>query len=238
MAIVCDELKFIYFLAPGTGSTSLLRYFSDNFNVKRVPDSNENLIAEDGKTIIQAKHSTLAELKKHNLLNPEQLNYLKITGVRNPYDYFYAEWYRSRTRFGRLLRDESSWIYHTPGGKQKITEIIDSLVMDFPDWLYERLKYKYQNQQQEMLHSRYVDYADAFIKMENINQDLHHILLKHCGIDKEIDVDRENVTNRDRCYWQHYSLLARNMVHTVFKPYLDKFDYIPLLSDSENFCHL
>ena len=77
-----------------------------------------------------------------------------------------------------------------------------------------------------MLHLQYVDCADTFIRMENMNQDLHHILLEHCRIDREIDVCQKNVTNRDRCYWQHYSLLARNMVHTVFKPYLDKFNYI------------
>ncbi|MEO0835370.1 MAG: hypothetical protein AAFY16_05125, partial [Cyanobacteria bacterium J06642_3] len=118
MALVCDELKFIYFLAPGTGSSALYQYFIDNFDVKRVPDSDENIVSEDGSVVIRAKHSTFEELKKNNLLSPEQCKYLKITGTRNPYDYFYAEWYRSRTRFSQLLADENSWIYHTPKGKK------------------------------------------------------------------------------------------------------------------------
>ena len=225
MALVCDELKFIYFLAPGTGSSSLYQYFLDNFDVKRVPDSDENIMAEDGKTIIQSKHSTFEELKNHNFLNAERLSYLKITGTRNPYDYFYAEWYRSRTRFIKNLGDESSWIYHTPNGKKRIAEIVDTIVMEFPEWLEKRLKVRYENKQKAMLHPKYVNHADAFIRMENMNQDIHDILLEHCGIDKKIDVYKKNVTDRDRCYWQHYSRTARNMVHTVFKPYINKFDY-------------
>ena len=225
MALVCDEYKFIYFLAPGTGSSAIYKYFMDNFNVKRIPDSDKNIASEDGKTIIQSKHSTFQELKEHNLLDSEQLSYLKITGTRNPYDYFYAEWYRSRTRFSRNLADESSWIYNTPKGKQRIGEIIDSLLLEFPDWLEKRLQAKYDSKQKAMLHPQYVNHADAFIRMENMNQDIHDILLKHCGIDKKVDVNKTNVTPRDRCYWQHYSWSARNIVQTVFRPYINKFNY-------------
>ena len=225
MALVCDELKFIYFLAPGTGSSSLYQYFLDNFEVKRIPDSEDNIVLEDSKKVIQSKHSTFQELKEHNFLTEEQCNYLKITGTRNPFDYFYAEWYRSRTRFSRNLGDESSWIYHTPNGKKRIQEIVDSIILDFPDWLEKRLKQKYDKKQRAMLHPKYVNHADAFIKMENMNQDIHDILLEHCGIDKEINVYKKNVTKRDRCYWQHYSWPARQMVQSVFRPYLNKFDY-------------
>ncbi|MEM7590814.1 MAG: hypothetical protein AAF383_04740 [Cyanobacteria bacterium P01_A01_bin.83] len=225
MALVCDELKFIYFLAPGTGSSALYQYFIDNFNVKRVPDSDENIVSEDTTTVIQSKHSTFEELKKYNFLNSEQLNYLKITGTRNPYDYFYAEWYRSRTRFSKHLTDESSWIYNTPKGKQRIGEIVDSIILDFPEWLEKRLKAKYETKKKAMLHPQYVNHADAFVGMENMNEDIHNILLDHCGVDKKIEVPRKNVTKRDRCYWQHYSFSARKMVETVFKPYINKFDY-------------
>ncbi|MEM7758249.1 MAG: hypothetical protein AAGF83_00100 [Cyanobacteria bacterium P01_G01_bin.67] len=225
MALVCDELKFIYFLAPGTGSSALYKYFQDNFDVKKIPDSDENIVAEDGKVVVRSKHSTLAELKENNLLNSEQLNYLKITGTRNPYDYFYAEWYRSRTRFSKLLADESSWVYRTPKGKKRIAEIVDSIILEFPDWIEKRLKNRYESKQKAMLHPEYVYHSDAFIRMENMNEDIHNILLNHCGVDKKIEVPKKNVTNRDRCYWQHYSLSARNMVKTVFKPYINKFDY-------------
>ena len=225
MALVCDELKFIYFLAPGTGSSSLYQYFLDNFDVKRIPDSDENIVLDNGKTVVKSKHSTFKELKQHGFLSPERLKYLRITGTRNPYDYFYAEWYRSRTRFSKLLADESSWIYHTPNGKKRIAEIVDSLILDFPEWLEKRLKVRYQNQKKSMLHPQYIYHADAYIRMENMNDDIHQILLEHCGVDRAIDVGKKNVTNRDRCYWQHYSLSARNMVQAVFKPYLNKFNY-------------
>jgi|GEM_PF-2637799 len=225
MALVCDELRFIYFLAPGTGSSSLYQYFLDNFDIKRIPDSDNNITLEDGKKVVKSKHSTFAELRDNNLLNSEQLQYLKITGTRNPYDYFYAEWYRSRTRFSKLLADESSWIYHTPNGKQRIAEIVDAIILDFPEWLEKRLKTRYNSKQKTMLHPQYVHHADAFIRMENMNEDIHNILLEHCGVDRKIDVGKKNVTSRDRCYWQHYSLPARKMVQAVFRPYINKFDY-------------
>jgi hypothetical protein len=225
MALVCDELKFIYFLAPGTGSSSLYQYFIDNFQVERLPDSDENIMSEDGKIVVKSKHSTFKELKEHNLLNSDRLEYLRITGTRNPYDYFYAEWYRSRTRFSKLLSDESSWIYRTPKGRKRIAEIVDSIILDFPDWLEKRLDTKYKSGQTAVLHPQYIHQADAFIRMENMNEDIHNILLEHCQLDKKIDVPKKNVTNRDRCYWQHYNLSARNIVSTIFKPYLNKFDY-------------
>lgn len=226
MALICDELKFIYFLAPGTGSSALLQYLVNNFEVKKVPDSDNNIVLEDGETILRAKHSTFGELKKHNLLDRKQLEYLRITGTRNPYDYFYAEWYRSRTIFSKLLADDNSWIYQTPKGKQRIKEIVNSINLEFADWLEQRLKERYQQKKRAMLHPEYVNNAEAYVRMENMNQDLHNILLEHCGVDREIKVPKKNVTDRDRCYWQHYSLKARDMVNTVFKPYINKFDYV------------
>ena len=225
MALVCDKLKFIYFLAPGTGSSALLQYLVDNFEIKKVPDSDKNIVLEDGETILKAKHSTFDELKKHNLLNEEQLNYLRITGTRNPYDYFYAEWYRSRTRFSKLLSDENSWIYQTPKGKQRIATIVNSMNLEFSEWLEQKLRDRYKKKKKLMLQPEYVNQADAYVRMENMNQDLHNILLKHCGIEQKVNVPKKNVTDRDRCYWQHYSAKARDMVQTVFKPYIKKFDY-------------
>lgn len=225
MALVCDELKFIYFLAPGTGSSSLYQYFLDNFKVERVPDSDENVISEDGKTVIKSKHSTFMELKENNLLTPERLEYLRITGTRNPYDYFYAEWYRSRTRFSKLLTDENSWVYRTPKGRKRIAEIVDSILLEFPEWLEKRLGHKYEQQKKAWLHPEYIHQADAFIRMENMEHDIRDILLKHCNIDKKITVPKKNVTDRNRCYWQHYTASARDIVSTVFKPYINKFDY-------------
>ena len=225
MALVCDELKFIYFLAPGTGSSSLYQYFLDNFDVERVPDSDDNIMSEDGKVLVKSKHSTFKELKENNLLTPERLEYLRITGTRNPYDYFYAEWYRSRTRFSKLLADENSWIYRTPKGKKRIAEIVDSILLEFPDWLEKRLGHKYEQKKKAMLHPEYIHQADAFIRMENMERDIHDILLKHCNMDKKIRVPKKNVTDRNRCYWQHYTSSAREIVGTVFKPYINKFDY-------------
>lgn len=227
MAIVCDDLKLIYFLAPGTGSSAVSQFFIDNFNGQKVPDSENNIFSEDGKFLMRGKHSTYDQLVKNNLLNSEQKKYLRVTGIRNPFDYYYGEWYRSRNRFSKMLADQSSWIYKSEDGHTKIKDIVNSLTMDFSEWLEHKFKQKYAQKKQLLLHTQYVEQADSFIKMENANQDIKNILVKNCGVAEKtkIEVPKKNYTDRDRCYWKHYNQKSRDMITYIYQPYLNKFDY-------------
>ena len=225
MAIICNELKLIYFLAPGTGSSALSDFLVKNYNGRRVPDSAHNLLDKNGNFIIHGKHSTYNELVAHNLITKEEQSYLKITGIRNPFDYFYAEWFRSRTRFSRLLGDRSSWVYSDKNPQSRIDEIVNTVVMEFSDWIVHKFKGPYQKQKHLSLHPQYINYADAFVKSEHMNRDLTKILSEHCGLNTRIEVPKKNVSSRDRCYWRHYSREARITLGTVYQPYLEKFDY-------------
>ena len=226
MAIICDELKLIYFLAPGTGSSALSDFLVNNYNGRRIPDSAHNLLDENGNFLIQGKHSTYQELVTHKLITDEESKYLRITGVRNPFDYFYAEWFRSRTRFSKLLADKSSWVYTSSNPQFMINEIVNTVVMEFSEWIEHKFQEPYRKKQQLSLHPQYINYADAFVRNESMNRDLTQILSEHCGLNTSIKVPKKNVSNRDRCYWRHYSREARNILENVYKPYFDKFGYL------------
>ena len=226
MAVICDDLKFIYFLSPGTGSSSLLSFFINNFNARTIPYPDVNLFDDGGKLMVSEKHSTYSQLLNHGLLDEKQNNYLRITGVRNLYDYFYAEWYRSKTKFIKLLPDKNSWIYKTKNSKRKIASIINAATMDFSDWLVKEIGHHYKNNTKIMFHREFVDHADVVIRREHISEDVHKILSEKLNIDKKFEMPKQNITNKDRCYWKYYSKEAREMVHSVYQPYLEKFGYV------------
>ena len=89
-----------------------------------------------------------------------------------------------------------------------------------------QLEHKYKNSKKIMFHSEYVDNADVFIRREHLSEDLHKILSEKLNIDKKFEIPKQNITHKDRCYWKYYSKEAREMVHSVYQPYLEKFGYV------------
>lgn len=226
MAIICEKLKIIYILAPGTGSSAVSKFLIDNFNGKAMPDSDENIFSQDGKFLFKAKHSTYKELVKHNMLNKEQSNYLIVTGVRNPFEYFYAQWYRKRHRVSRNLSNQSSWIYKLKDPEQKINEIIDCLTLDFSEWIEKKFQDIYKEKRKLLLHPEYVNQANVYIRKEKMDQDLEKIIVKQCGKNQKIKVPKVNVSrDRDASYWRHYSKEAREIIEYIYEPYFRKFNY-------------
>ena len=223
MAVIVDQLKLIYFLAPGTGSTAVADFLLNNYQGENIP--NNDVKSSEGNLLLNGKHSTFPELKKANLLDVHQIQYLKITGVRNPYDFFYAEWYRHRTRWIKEVRNKSSWVFTN---EKKLQEIVDCVTMDFSEWVINKLRHNYETKRQVMLHIEYLDNADMFVRMEYINKDMSKIISKCLGKLEEkvtINVPKINVTDRDREYWRYYSREARQILEFVYQPYIKKFNY-------------
>ncbi|ELS03169.1 hypothetical protein Xen7305DRAFT_00028890 [Xenococcus sp. PCC 7305] len=226
MAIICDELKMIYLLAPGTGSSALSKFLIDTFGGKAVPESEVDVFSQDGQFLLRGKHCTYKELLKNNMLNKEQSQYLVVTGVRNPFEYLYAEWYRSRHRTSRNLGNKSSWIYNVKNSERKINDIIDTLTMDFSEWIEKRYKDLYGEKKRAFLHSEYIHQSQAYIRKEEMNQDLEKIIAENCGKQMTIKVPKVNVSrDRDASYWRHYSAEAREIIEYIYQPYLRKFSY-------------
>ena len=223
MAIIVEKLKLIYFLTPGTGSTATGDFLVNNYECKNVPET--DIKNPDGQILVRGKHSSFSELKKANLLNKQQLQYLKVTGVRNPYDFFYAEWYRHRTRWVIELRNRKSWVFNN---KNKLQEIVDCVTMDFSEWIIKKLGQNYKIKRQLMLYEEYLTDINMFVRMENIDEDMSKVLSQCLGVPEaevQVSVPEVNVTKREREYWKFYAEKARTFVEFVYKPYLSKFNY-------------
>jgi hypothetical protein len=223
MAIIVEKLKLIYFSTPGTGSTATGNFLVNNYECKNVPET--DIKNSDGKILVRGKHSSFPELKKANLLNEQELQYLRVTGVRNPYDFLYAQWYRSRTRWINQLGNKKSWIFNN---EKKIREIVDCVIMDFSEWVIKKLKRHYKVKRQFLLHEEYLTDMNMFVRMENIDEDMSKVLSQCLGVPEaevQVSVPEVNVTKREREYWKFYAEKARTFVEFVYKPYLSKFNY-------------
>ena len=192
MAVIVDKLQLIYFLAPGTGSTSVQNFLITNYSGRNVPES--TLKDRDGKILLKGKHSTFSELLNKDFLDEKQANFLKLTGTRNPYDFFYADWYRHRTRWIKEIKKKSSWVFDKP---KKLNQIVECVTMDFSEWIVNKLRRHYEQKRQIMMHREYVRNADKFIRMEHMNEDIKKILsdiLQSSAF--EVSIPKINVTSR------------------------------------------
>jgi hypothetical protein len=82
MAVVIEDLKVIFFLSPGTGSTSLSAFFLEHFGANWIVGPNAG------------KHATPQEVRDHGFdLN----SYLCVTTTRNPCDFYISQYHKKRT---------------------------------------------------------------------------------------------------------------------------------------------
>ena len=170
-----------------------------------------------GSLIVDAKHATIAQLIEANIVAADEVAWSRIvTTTRNPFDFWSAEWHRTRTRWLAQLRDPASWV-HTQVGM--IDRIVDAVEQDFDTWLLHAIGHLDDTGRTMHLNGGHVTEADVVLRMEHMNHDLGQLL----GV--EVDVPRVNVTRDDRPYWQLYSAASRRIVERVHAPDLQRFGY-------------
>lgn len=219
MAVYLAESKILYTAAPGTGSTSLESFFLANGGVK-VPE--EDVLSPQGFQLLDSKHATFAEILKHEVLSKQQVKTV-VTSIRNPFDYWHAEWHRNRTKWLRELKRPKSWIYKQPN---KINMIIESVEKDFQDWIVDRLAPQRNRGQQHELHGAYTQEADVCIRMEHMLDEVRE-LKERLGAD--LDLAKLNYLNKTagekEPYWKYYGVEGRALVEYCFAPTLERFGY-------------
>jgi hypothetical protein len=217
VALVVDELGLIVTAAPGTGSTSLLAHFHSYPSVRSVPEQDRVC---DGVVVVDAKHATVKQLAAAGILSPTEVAGKRIvTTTRNPFDFWVAEWHRTRTRWLAELRRPESWVYRQEG---MIGRIVDAVELDFDRWLEVALGAAARAGRTMHLNAGHVAEADVVVRMERMDDEVA-ALTGTSPVGRA--VPHVNVTIRDRPYWQWYSAASRALVEQVHAPDLVRFGY-------------
>lgn len=227
MATFCKNHNFIYFASPGTASTSIEHLLLQQLPARYI-NGDETLFKYG------TRHAQFPELKKlkerkllleNNILNEIDLdNIVKITSIRNPFAYFYADWYRNRNKWLKELENPDSWVYQQPN---KIKQIVKACTLEFSDWLIDQNQNVINNNIIRHLNHDYTNHADLFIRMENLDEDLD-LMSKKLKLNKPLEkltLNKTEVGNDRGEYWQFYSKKARDLVEKYYRPTLLKFDY-------------
>jgi hypothetical protein len=213
MALIDHDAGLIVTAAPGTGSTSLIAAFTTGRRATPVPVGDAGPTGGGG---VDPKHATVGQLVEAGLLASEH-GLRIVTTTRNPFDFYVAEWERTRSRWVLELRDPGSWVHTQPGA---IDRIVDAVTLDFEAWLRKSLGVVGGGRPAgRRINRGHVDEADVVLRMESVEPDLRRLL----GL--ELEVPRDNVTDRDRAYWRHYSPAARQLVALAHAADLERFGY-------------
>ena len=207
MALLDPGAAIVLTAAPGTGSTALREAFLARPGVRELPASTDVRTAG-----VDLKHGTVRELVAAGLL-PADHGLRVVTTTRNPFDFYVAEYERTRTRWVHELRDPTSWVHQTPGA---VDGIVDAVTLDFGAWLARAVG---DPSRPRRVNGGHVDEADVVLRMEHLEDDLRDLL----GL--ALDVPATNVTDRPRAWWRSYDVADRRLVETVHAADLALFGY-------------
>ena len=207
MALLDAAAGLIVTAAPGTGSTALREALMAQRLVTEVPPTGAVRVAG-----VDAKHSTVGQLVSAGLLDRDH-GLRVVTTTRNPFDFYVAEYERTRTRWVRELREPTSWVFHTPGA---VDRIVEAVTLDFDAWLACAIG---EPPGSRRVNSGHVEEADVVLRMEHLETDVRDLI----GL--EIAVPQTNVTDRDRAWWQAYGVTGRRLVEEAHAEDLERFGY-------------
>jgi hypothetical protein len=213
VALIDDAQGIAVTGAPGTGSTSLLTALQEQAGLRPCPA--DDVLDADGHQVLDAKHATVAELVAAGLV-PADHGWTIVTSTRNPFDFYVAEWERSRTRWIRDATDPTSWVNRQPGALERI---IDAVVQPFETWVVGVLADDRRDGVTRHLNAGHVGEADVVVRLEHLADDL---VVAGFG---DLEVPHLNRTPRTRPYWQYYDVDAREAVAAVHAPDLERFGY-------------
>ncbi len=206
MALLDAAAGLLVTAAPGTASTALREAFLSRPTVTEVPA--ESAVRVEG---IDVKHATAGELVRAGFLAPDH-GLRIVTTTRNPFDFYVAEYERTRRRWVHELRDPHSWVHETPGA---VGRIVDAVTLEFNEWLARAIP----DPAPRRINRGHVDEAHVVLRMEHLEADLRSLL----GL--EITVAPTNVTDRERAYWRAYDVTGRQLVQAAHADDLARFAY-------------
>jgi hypothetical protein len=207
MALVDHRAGLLVTAAPGTGSTALRDALTSQRGAAEVVGRQR--AREAG---LDAKHATVAQLVDAGIVDAGHGMRI-VTTTRNPFDYYVAEYTRTRTRWVLELRRPDSWVHDVP---EAVDRIVDAVTLDFDAWLEKVVGSPVRPMR---INRGHVAEADVVLRMEHLESDIGERL----GL--ELAVPPTNVTDRERAYWRSYSVASRRLVATAHADDLELFGY-------------
>lgn len=215
MVLLLPRERLVVTAAPGTGSTSLLGYLAARHGCRAVPETD---VVVDGCVVVDAKHAPLADVVAAGLLDRRDLVGVRVvTSTRNPYDFWAAEWHRTRTRWRDLLATPDSWVHRQTGMQARIDQAV---ALEFDDWLELALGDHHRAGRTMHLNAGHVAEADVVVRMEHLDDDLAPLLDR-----RRTAVPHVNATPGRLPYRELYGSAARDLVTAVHAPDLERFGY-------------
>lgn len=223
MAILVEDLRLLFIMAPHTGCTAIGEVLRRRFGGRFVPE--EDILRPDGTVAIPRKHTQLSQLLEAGLITPAQRRDLVVAvGIRNPFDEQVSH-YTHRDRTYKARRDDPEVRRRLTGGKPpaRMEDI------DFETWLRRRYVGRPWSRLLGKAVRRPPDWAegaDVTIRQEQLQQDID-ALMRRLGVPDRVEVPVINPSGvrRKRPYQEFYTPGARRIVERVFADRLARYGY-------------
>lgn len=223
LASKVTELFISY--APGTGSSALEQHLrtkeqelaSAGFVIEHFPSEPFGI----GSTI--SRHVTYDQF---HLLTKRSTDAV-ATGVRNPFDYYYAEYRRCHTKWALLLSDRESWLYSPASASTLRLVKLAEEAKGFNEWLHTILEEHSIANQYLWINEDHCSHATLFLKAEDMDESLSRIFIDVFGVDIPAAIGPIPRVN-EGAPWPLHEPLAQGtlgLAQSLFGPYMSKFGY-------------
>ncbi|MEX2557843.1 MAG: sulfotransferase family 2 domain-containing protein [Actinomycetota bacterium] len=231
MAYISEAYKFLFVMSPRTGCTSIAYgILVPHLKVARVPW--KDILDENGRLLVDSKHSTLADLLDYGLIAKEKPAQLfKFCAVRNPFDSLVSLYVKNKTTYAELVDDKDSFLHRKPRALEDVRRSAD---MSFSEWVTERYTHPSRVRpwrsgervpvRPQHMYGRYLAGMDHVMQFERLHEDLDEVLRK-LGAPTGLEMPNLNPTPRDKDYRSYYTDAARKLVEQVFRPDMERFGY-------------
>ena len=222
MAIISHANRFIYFLNPRTASTATAAALTEALPCAYVPEA--DILDENGKIVVQRKHTTPRQLREHGLVPPEVFEgFFKFVTVRNPYDSIVSAWAKKVKDYAHLLDRPDSWVNKIPGYADGLRRAAG---LTFAEWVQEEYAGHIEAGRKARMNGGFIDEVDHILRYETLAGDFAAITGR-LGLPADFELPQVNVTKgRDSAdYRRYYDDAARAVVATVFRDEIARLGY-------------
>lgn len=220
-----NSLKLFISYAPGTGSSSLEQHLRTHdhllrgkgFDVVHYPAD------EFSQDEIMSRHVCYAEYLS---LTGNTCNYI-ATGIRNPFNYYFAEYNRILSKWSKLLDDKNSWIYQERSKSTLELTLKTNNNCCFNTWFFDILIGSL-SKGYLLINEDHLDQATHFIKSEEMTESFDLIGQEIFSIsfsDLIGPFPRVNTSNYYGHYASHITQQTKKLALALFGYYLNKYEY-------------
>lgn len=218
MAVISRKRGYLFIMAPRTGCTALATVLIPHMDGEYLPQNDLN--DENGRLIVQRKHSTLDELTGYGVLPAEEARALfKFCTIRNPFDSLVSLYAKMVGSYVPLLDDPGSFIHQYPKMVEDMRFVAEH---SFSEWIVFRYGHMTEG---EHLYRSFIKGMDGIMRFERLQEDLER-MVDRLGLPNGYVIPSLNVTlGREPDYRSYYTDESRRVVEAAFRPDLDKFEY-------------